>query len=84
MNIVDPKRLKKLAETCRKAGIKHFKSDEFEFTLGDLPLKTPRRSRAPANVSPDYIATDAMTPADLLMWSSAPNGIPFGEGNDQM
>ena len=32
---MDVKALKKLAEACRSAGIKHFKNAEMEFTLTD-------------------------------------------------
>lgn len=34
---LDPKELKKLADACRKAGIKSYKSGDVEFTLTDEP-----------------------------------------------
>jgi hypothetical protein len=37
MDLTNPKALKKLAETCRKAGITSFKGFGVEFTLGDIP-----------------------------------------------
>lgn len=35
MGLPSPKEIKKLADACRKAGIKHFKAEGIEFTLSD-------------------------------------------------
>lgn len=70
---MSPKELKKLADMCRKAGIKHFKNDQVEFTLADeVPESTYKKAKkteqnqAPA--VPDY-ETDALSREELLLWS---------------
>lgn len=63
-----PKELKKLADTCRKAGIKHFKSTEFEFTLtDDMPVKPGKRPSTPIDNKP--FQSDSLTEEELLFWS---------------
>lgn len=76
---MSPKEIKKLADACRKAGIKSFKNSEVEFTLSDtIPLaqSNTRRVRK-ATVSdtleqPDVIINDetALSDEEILFWSS--------------
>lgn len=78
----DLKELKKLAEACRKAGIKHFRLGDLEFTLSDSD-SLPKRRRSTAKGKLDA-ATDAEAAADglseeeLLFWSVA--GVPPEKG----
>lgn len=70
------KELKKLADACRKAGIKHFRSDDFEFTLTeDAPVRRIRAAKGPspkANYGDDgKIETSELTPEQLLYYSVA-------------
>ncbi len=82
MNFPDAKKLKKLADACRKAGIKSFKSPEFEFTLTDeLPERKPRGKAAP---KPQYTQDDvkvegALSEEDMLFWSVTNTEKLFGE-----
>lgn len=77
MSLPDSKTLKKLADSCRKAGIKHFKSGDIEFTLtDDPPVSAYMRSRpikAPAS-SVDVIdvnyQSNELTEEQLLFWST--------------
>jgi hypothetical protein len=65
-----PKELKKLADTCRKAGIKHFKCEGMEFTLADdLPSDSPKAAKHNHGVT-DRIETDSLSPDELLFWST--------------
>ena len=57
---VTAKEIKKLAEACRKAGLKTFKCPEFEFTLGDAPVK-PARTRAGAKATTNDAADDVIS-----------------------
>lgn len=76
---MSPKEIKKLADACRRAGIKSFKNSEVEFTLSDtLPIvhNITRRVRK-ATVSdvleqPDIIINDEteLSEEDALFWSS--------------
>ncbi len=75
---MDHKALKKLADACRKAGIKHFKNSEFEFTLSEEgPISNykqrsiKRALSAPIDQSNDQsIATgDTLTEDQLLFFS---------------
>ena len=80
--MVSPKELERLAKMCRKAGIKSFKSPEFEFTLTDeAPQKTTKAAIKASNAqynNPDKdFETDTLTEDQLLMWSAAPAGVPF-------
>ncbi len=77
MNATEIKTLKKLADACRKAGIRSFKCKEFEFELTDeVPAQSTRRSKtahnAPEGVlnDPDKaFESDSLTPEQLLAWS---------------
>lgn len=68
------KELKKLADTCRKAGISSFKNDEVEFTLITAFPQAPSRNRSkkqPLVVDETQIQTeDNMSEQDILFWSS--------------
>lgn len=72
--MLDSKALKKLAETCRKVGIRHFKSAEFEFTLTDSPLPSVSKKKTAQNfiVNADTgeFETDFPTEEQLLYYSS--------------
>lgn len=76
MSLPDAKTLKKFADACRKAGIKSFKSPEFEFTLTDEP---PVSNYKKAKTAKDDLATSAMddfksealSEEALLFWSAA-------------
>lgn len=75
MNLPDIKQLKKLADACRKAGIKHFKSPEFEFTLTeDAPVKQARQSKGAApkasHSDTGEVETSGLSPEELMFWSS--------------
>jgi len=69
------KELKKLAEACRKAGIKAFKGYGIEFTLSDEAPVSNYKKRAPeANKSVighsnNPFESDTLTDDQLLMWS---------------
>jgi hypothetical protein len=77
------KEIKKLADACRKAGIKSFKNSEVEFTLSDLAPTVTRRRRtvispAQENISatlsqPEVIADDTagLSEEEILFWSSS-------------
>lgn len=70
------KELKKLADACRKAGIKHFKSADYEFTLtDDAPVSAYKQSKSTSarqNASaPDTkFESDSLTQDELLFWST--------------
>lgn len=76
MALPSPKELTKLANACRKAGIKTFKCGDVEFTLTDEALEAPRK-QTPKTVqnldemvgANDPFQTDAPTPEQLLYWS---------------
>lgn len=68
-----PSELKKLARICREAGIKHYKTAEFEFTLSDdepaghtkvksIPLT---KAELDKEIESDDLSQDAM-----LFWST--------------
>ena len=84
MQLPDLKELKKLADACRKAGIKHFKSNDFEFTLtDDIPVSNYKKRKVAAEVSapaPSIFETDTLTEEQLLNWSS---GYDFDETNPE-
>jgi len=84
---VDLKVLNALAKACRKAGIKHFKNSDMEFTLTDeTPAAKRPRGRSAAKVASkamaglssgsDEIQTDGLTDEELLLWSTH---TPLGE-----
>ena len=72
-----PKELKKLAASCRKAGIKHYRCADFEFTLtDDMPI-TPTRHKSMLKISSSPMTTDKVIESDqefteeqMLFWSS--------------
>lgn len=74
--IPDYKILKKLADSCRKAGIKSFKGFGMEFTLSDdLPVSTYKQSKmtkvesSSTVLGDDGIETDSLSEDALMMWS---------------
>ena len=72
---MDLKQLKKLASACRKAGIKHFKSADYEFTLtDDMPSYKPTKGSEASSMTNGPVETDMLTDADLLFWSSGAPG----------
>lgn len=78
MSLPNYKELKKLASACRKAGIKHFKSAEMEFTLTDeIPVAPTRSKKASLLASPNTsFETDSLSTEDLLFWSSGEADAP--------
>ncbi len=76
---MDLKSLKKLADMCRKAGIKTYRDSEVEFTLSeDRYMVVPRRSRskktetvetANSTEAPEF-TSDSLTEEQLIAWSS--------------
>lgn len=91
MTLPDIKALKKLADACRKAGIKSYKSPEFEFTLTeDAPVKDRRSKKAKAAASTtstvdqiDKVEVENLTEEQLLMWSTFPTEGVTSENNSQ-
>lgn len=81
---LDYKALKKLADACRKAGIKHFKNAEMEFTLSDEgPISNYKKRSAKSTIEEtksekDSFASDTLTEQQLLMWSAIDS--PDNEG----
>lgn len=69
---ISPKELIKLAKACRKAGIKHFKSAEFEFSLTDeVPSKVSQSKSFTAPIEDNkQFESDSLTDEQLLMWSA--------------
>jgi hypothetical protein len=74
--MIDPKELKKLADACRKAGIKHFKNSELEFTLTDeVPVSDYKRKKQVflphSSIIDETIKNaDSLTQDELLFWST--------------
>ena len=73
-----PKELKKLADACRKAGIRTFKNNEVEFTLSDdhvLRSVTKRSRDVAKNVDnsaiDDAFKADTLTEEQMLFYSVA-------------
>jgi hypothetical protein len=66
--------LKKLADICRKAGIKHFKNSELEFTLTDeAPVSKYKRKQAELSSGPvidNTFESESLTDEALLLWST--------------
>jgi len=78
---MNPKDLKKLADACRKAGIKHFKNADIEFTLADdAPVSNYKKRTAPPLTqdvaTPSDLMNSQMSDEELLYWS-------VGEGTEQ-
>lgn len=78
---MSPKDLISLAKTCRKAGIKHYKSEEVEFTLTDeSPISQYKKRLNKKSLNPetlqlvaDQIESDGWENLSLeqkLNWSS--------------
>lgn len=61
--------LSKLADICRKKGIKQLKitQDGLEFQLGEKPTKPVRARKSDAKEAPDMVPSEE----DVLFWSSA-------------
>lgn len=78
MEKFDAKSLVKLAQACRKAGIKQFKGFGMEFTLTDeVPSKSTKRQATKAAVhhgEQGEVETDEPSAEQLLMWSA--QGLP--------
>lgn len=73
MSLPDAKALKKLADTCRKVGIKTFKGDGFEFTLSDeVPVSSYKRKKEAAKPESDAkdFESDSISDEALLFWSA--------------
>ena len=68
--MVDTKSLKKLADTCRKAGITSFKCSDFEFTLSAELPEHPKSKQAQTVKEPALFPSDAPTQEELLYWSA--------------
>lgn len=72
---MDIKALKRIAAACRKAGISHFKSADYEFTLTEEVPKTAYKlsKEAVKTVqklsSQGEVETDGLSEQDLLFWS---------------
>jgi hypothetical protein len=71
--MTDLKALKKLADACRKAGIKHYKDTNMEFTLtDDAPVSTYKKKKSVGDLDQEYtIPTDSLTEEQLLFYSVA-------------
>lgn len=71
MSLPDYKALKKLADACRKVGIKHFKNSEYEFTLTDEvpPPSKYKKKQGALDTTNAEIETDSLSEEELLYWS---------------
>lgn len=73
---INIKELKKLAAACRAAGIKHYKSADFEFTLTDELPEKPKKGKSFQATEKDSVQgkidSDGPTEEQLLFWSSNP------------
>lgn len=63
------KLLKKLADACRKAGIKDFEGYGFKFSLSGYVPSTRNAKKTQAVDVPDTFDTDTLTEEQLLNWS---------------
>ncbi len=77
MDFPNAKDLKKLADACRKAGIKHFKSGNVEFTLSDeVPVSNYKKKASSymptkeLDVIDKNYQSDELTEEQLLFWST--------------
>lgn len=75
--MIDPKELKKLADACRKAGIKHFKNADIEFTLTEeAPVSNYKRKKEVIMLPEGSLLqetiknADTLTEDELLFWST--------------
>lgn len=79
MNI---KELKKLAKACRVAGIKSFKSPEFEFTLNEEePAKFSGTKQKQFHQDDGQVNTDGLSEEELLFYSVRNPEDAATEGN---
>ena len=78
MDLPDAKQLKKLAQACRKAGVKTLKYGDLEITIGDEPTKATKTRKeslnAPQASTSDSIESDDLSPDELMFWSV--NSLP--------
>lgn len=71
MSLPDVKALKRLADACRKAGIKTFKGEGIEFTLTDYVLESNyKKTKRKTQSSQDTILNDTLPEESLLFWST--------------
>lgn len=89
-----PKELKKLVKVCREVGIRTYKENGVEFTLGDIefmPRKnlqavkatTSKRQLESTELVNDHVSVEEfadLDPMDQLFWSAA-HGVPVPEDN---
>jgi hypothetical protein len=64
---MDIKVFEALCKSCRKMGIKKFKSAEYEFELGDEPVRQKKSNPAHEVVE----SSDELTPEQLLFYSTS-------------
>lgn len=76
MELPTTKELKRLANACRKAGIKSLKCEGFEFTLSEYAPESKRAAKqaplisgAMKSVIDQDFETEALTQDQLLNWS---------------
>lgn len=68
---LDPKELKKLADACRKAGIKQYEADGIKFTLSDEPPAPSPYKKRKAAKAPISTADEGTTgPIETDGWDS--------------
>lgn len=80
-----PKQLKKLADACRKAGIKSYKDADCEFTLTeDAPTKKVKQSHNLSSIAKSDAAfsSDTLEGDSLLFWSTGVGGVPMTQEED--
>lgn len=74
MDAPNLKLLKKLADSCRKAGIESFEGYGFKFTLGEVyhsPRKTTPSRPGSTEVNPEpKQESDELSPEALMFWST--------------
>lgn len=70
MSLPDLKALKKLADACRKSGIKHYKSADMEFTLTDYAPESNYKKKQAASEPQELAPEETLTQDQLLFWSS--------------
>lgn len=88
---MDLKELKKLAAACRKAGISHFKSEQYEFTLTeDQPVSAYKQAKITASNSDAQVSgdtgkfqSDSLTDDELLFWSVDKSSQLIGNTEDK-
>lgn len=71
--MLSPKELKKLAAACRAAGIKNYKTQDFEFTLTDEAPQPKRKAKQeePSLNNEVFKEMDSLTEEQLLFYSVA-------------